>query len=214
MFYLRNFKPELRHETIITIQKYTSEWLEWVDFYRLMSDSIETNFWSRRLIPKFYNLLALKCYNQFSAAAMISVLTQINALPGTQIRSSIRDRNIQATAQNATLHVTGEIVTPFIYMLVVGFILGNSPVEETLKVLPYRWISILVNGERGGCMLWAYSPILSLTPVFVGEYLQWSGESHEAALLAWFLFGATYYLPFTKRDYVSCLVPLAGCPKL
>jgi len=89
----------------------------------------------------------------FTGTAMITVLAQINALPGSQRQSACRDRQTELTAKYAGLEVRREVVLAFVVMLIVVRSLWDQTIEKSFEVATYRRIGVLVDGQRRRGML-------------------------------------------------------------
>ena len=67
----------------------------------------------------------------FTGTAMITVLAQVNALPGAQCQSARRYRQTDLTAQHAGLEVRREVVQAFVVMLIAVCSLWDQTIEKS-----------------------------------------------------------------------------------
>ena len=79
---------------------------------------------------------------------MITVLAQINTLPGTHRQAAGLDRQTQLAAQETGLEVRRQIIRTFVIVFEPGTALRHQQVEKTLEVTANRRIGILVDGQR------------------------------------------------------------------
>jgi len=105
----------------------------------------------------------------FTGTAMITVLAQINTLPGTQCQSPCRHRQTDLTTKHAGLEVRREVVQAFVVMLIAVCSLWDQTIEKSLAVATYRRIGVLVDGQRRRGML---QPQMQQTDPALPEFRQ------------------------------------------
>ena len=66
----------------------------------------------------------------FTGTAMITVLAQINALPGSQSQTPSRYRQTDLAAKHAGLEVRREVVQAFVVMLIAVCSLWDQTIEK------------------------------------------------------------------------------------
>ena len=84
---------------------------------------------------------------------MITVFTEINSLPGTQLRNSIFDGNTNRGAQNTAFDVRGHIVWSFKGVGVVVIVFRNQLVKMGFKIYPNARVRIFIDGQAGRSVL-------------------------------------------------------------
>src|ERR1700759_4242302 len=84
---------------------------------------------------------------------MITVLAQINALPGSQCQTTCRNRQTDLAAKHAGLEVRREVVQAFVVMLIAVCSLWDQTIEKSFEVATDRRIGVLVDGQRRRGML-------------------------------------------------------------
>ena len=87
--------------------------------------------------------LSYHCCYDFPCSSVISELTEVDALPGTEVQSPVSDRNVDAHTRDDALCVCWHIVGAFKNVAVVRHILRNEPVENRLHVSSYVWVPVL-----------------------------------------------------------------------
>lgn len=110
--------------------------------------------------------------DQCSGAAVVAVLTEVDALPDTQIQASVGDGDRDRVAQHGRFQVSGHIVGALVVVLVVRGVFRNGLVEVPFEVTPDGWVGVFVDCQAGGGVLDKYvqqsHPYL---PKFVGKLL-------------------------------------------
>jgi len=79
----------------------------------------------------------------------VAVLPDIDALPGSQNRSSPGNWNRELCLGERRADVRGHIVRPFRGMAVEPLIFRNQPPEELLQVMDDVWIGVFLDHQ--GC---------------------------------------------------------------
>ena len=79
---------------------------------------------------------------------MVTVLAEVDSLPGAQPQSSIPDRDREAATQHRRFDVRGHVVGTFARML-VWKVLWSQRRKRAFQVVGYVWIGIFINRERG-----------------------------------------------------------------
>ena len=88
-----------------------------------------------------------------SCSTVIAELAEVDTLPCAKIELSVSDGNVDTYTRNDTLCVSRHIVGTFKHMPIVGHVLGNEPVIDSLHITPYFRIPVLANAQRTACML-------------------------------------------------------------
>ena len=82
------------------------------------------------------------------------MLTQVNALPDTQIKSAVSNRNTNTAAKEAILNVGRHVVVGFIIMPVVRGFFWRKLIEMTFQILTnYRSGFSLIVNDADVCLI-------------------------------------------------------------
>lgn len=98
-------------------------------------------------------ILPLQGYDDDTAAGMIPVLTQVDTLPGASIQTAAIDGNRNVRSYGDVLDMCRHVIGTLKHMLVVACIFRDIGIKVAFYIQPDIRVSILVDAQRGGCML-------------------------------------------------------------
>jgi hypothetical protein len=90
----------------------------------------------------------LNCGYDPSTSTLIAMLTQVNALPGTQIKSAISNRDGNAATQETIFYVGGHVVIALIVVPIVRGLFRHKLIEMTFEILAHCRVGIFINCQR------------------------------------------------------------------
>ena len=97
-------------------------------------------------------LVTVNRYDDFSTSPKISMLSQIDPLPCAKIEPAVCYGNGERVSKQGAFDVGGHIVTPFVSVNIVGFIVRYIG-KKGFEIFPYTWICIFVDRETCGSVL-------------------------------------------------------------
>jgi hypothetical protein len=95
----------------------------------------------------FAILLSYNCYYQFSGAAVVAELTEVDALPCAEVQPAISNGDGDADTAQRGLGVSRHIVCSFQRMLILRTVLWNQTVEDCFHVHANIRVTVLVDAQ-------------------------------------------------------------------
>lgn len=147
-------KKNLSHIEMSLLSKFVHHLRLFVYFLSQYARIIPSKKYEQTSLTYFFQQLFSNNRNdQLSSSSIVAVFAKVNALPCTEIESSVGDGNRDADTAESGLGVCRHVVRTFESVLVVWTVFRHEAVEDGLHVEPYVGITVLVDGQSAAGVL-------------------------------------------------------------
>ena len=100
-----------------------------------------------------HSLFSYNCYYQLSGAAVVAELTEVDALPRSEVQTTVGNGDGDTDTAQSGLGVGRHIISTLQRMLVLRAVLRNQTVEDSLHIDANIRITILVDAQSATSVL-------------------------------------------------------------